>query len=81
MELLEQLEARVAELLARLDRLRAENAHLRAELSALGVESSGLEEENRRLHDSLAREEGLRVVAPQRIDALLRKIQEHDSVE
>lgn len=81
MELLEQLEARVAELLARLDRLRAENAHLRAELSAQGVESSGLEEENQRLHDSLAREEGRRAEALQRIDALLRKIQEHDSVE
>ena len=81
MELLEQLEARVVELLARLDRQRAENAHLRAELSARGVESSGLEEENRRLHDSLAREEGRRAEALQRIDALLRKIQEHDSVE
>lgn len=81
MELLEQLEARVTELLARLDRLKAENAHLRAELSALGMEKSGLEEENQRLHDALAREEGHRAEALQRIDALLRRVQEHDSVE
>lgn len=81
MELLEQLEAHVIELLARLDRLRAENQRLRGELSAQSVKSAGLEEENCRLHDSLAREEGRRIEALQRIDALLHKIQEHDSVE
>ena len=45
MELLEQLEARVAELLARLDRLRAENTRLRAETSAIVAEKAVLEEE------------------------------------
>ena len=37
--------------------------------------------ENRKLHDSLAQEENLRVEALKRIDALLHRIQEHDSVE
>ena len=78
MELLEQLEAQVAELLAR---LRAENTRLHAEASAIVAEKAVLEEENRKLHDSLAQEENLRVEALKRIDALLHRIQEHDSVE
>lgn len=81
MELLEQLEAQVAELLARLDRLRAENTRLHAEASAIVAEKAVLEEENRKLHDSLAQEENLRVEALKRIDTLLHRIQEHDSVE
>ena len=40
-----------------------------------------LEEENRKLRDALTQEEHLRVEALKRIDALLRRIQEHDSVE
>ena len=78
MELLEQLEAQIAELL---DRLRAENTRLHAEASAIVAEKAVLEEENRKLHDSLAQEENLRVEALKRIDALLHRIQEHDSVE
>ncbi|WP_022655213.1 cell division protein ZapB [uncultured Desulfovibrio sp.] len=81
MELLEQLESRVTELLDRLDRLAAENVRLRAESSAIVAEKAVLEEENRKLHDALTQEEHLRVEALKRIDALLRRIQEHDSVE
>ena len=73
MELLEQLEAQIAELL--------ENTRLHAEASAIVAEKAVLEEENRKLHDSLAQEENLRVEALKRIDALLHRIQEHDSVE
>lgn len=81
MELLEQLEIRVAELLATLDRLRAENSRAQSAISALDMEKTALEEENRRLHAALERGEELRREALRRIDGLLRKIQEHDSVE
>ena len=81
MELLEQLESRVTELLDKLDRLGAENVPLRAEYPAVVAEKAVLEEENRKLRDALTQEEHLRVEALKRIDALLRRIQEHDSVE
>lgn len=81
MELLEQLESRVTELLDKLDRLEAENVRLRSESSAVVAEKAVLEEENRKLRDALTQEEHLRVEALKRIDALLRRIQEHDSVE
>lgn len=81
MELLEQLETHVTALLAKLDRLKAENTRFRAESSAAVAEKAVLEEENRKLHESLAKEETLRTEALKRIDVLLRRIQEHDSIE
>lgn len=81
MELLEQLESHVTALLAKLDRLKAENTRLRAESSAIVAEKAVLEEENHKLHESFAKEEALRTEALKRIDALLRRIQEHDSIE
>ncbi|MBE6441424.1 MAG: cell division protein ZapB [Desulfovibrio sp.] len=81
MELLEQLESRVESLLTGLGRLRAENARISAEAAAVAAEKASLEEENRRLRETLENEETLRAEARKRIDALLRKIQEHDSVE
>lgn len=81
MELLEKLETQVAALLARLDRLRAENERVSAESAALGEEKAALEDENHRLREALENEEQLRAQALKRIDAVLRNIQEHDSVE
>lgn len=81
MELLEKLETQVAALLARLDRLRAENERISAESAILGEEKAALEDENHRLREALENEEQLRAHALKRIDAVLRNIQEHDSVE
>ena len=81
MELLEKLETQVAALLARLDRLRAENERISAESAVLGEEKAALEDENHRLREALENEEQLRAHALKRIDAVLRNIQEHDSVE
>ena len=44
-------------------------------------ENTVLKEENQKLREALENEEKLRTEALNRIDALLRKIQEHDSVE
>ena len=81
MELLGQLETQVAALLARLDRLKSENTRISAESAAMGAEKTALEEENHRLREALENEEQLRTQALTRIDAVLRNIQEHDSVE
>lgn len=81
MELLEQLESQIEALLARLDRLKAENARMSAEYASVETEKATLEEENHKLREALEREETLRTEALGRVDSLLRKIQEHDSVE
>ena len=81
MELLEQLESQVEALLARLDRLKAENAKINAEYAALAAENEALDMDNQKLREALENEEKLRTEALNRIDALLRRIQEHDSVE
>ena len=81
MELLEQLESQVEALLARLDRLKAENARINAESAAVAAENEALDKENQKLREALENEEKLRTEALNRIDALLRRIQEHDSVE
>ena len=81
MELLEQLESQVVALLARLDRLKAENAKINAESAAVAAENEALDKENQKLREALENEEKLRTEALNRIDALLRRIQEHDSVE
>lgn len=81
MEVLEQLEIRVADLLARLDALRAECAQATSSLAAAVQQRQALEQENSRLTQAVARSEERRKEALRRLDALLRKIQEHDSVE
>ena len=81
MELLEQLESQVEALLARLDRLKAENANIISESADVAARNDALDEENQQLREALENEEKLRTEALNRIDALLRRIQEHDSVE
>ncbi len=81
MELLEQLESQVEALLARLDRLKVENAKISAEYAAFAAENEALDMNNQKLREALENEEKLRTEALNRIDALLRRIQEHDSVE
>lgn len=81
MELLERLETQVDGLLQQMVRLRAENSQVRAKLAALEAEKASLEAAGQKLQDLLAQEESRRVEALKRIDALLRRIQEHDSVE
>ncbi|MDR1776239.1 MAG: cell division protein ZapB [Desulfovibrio sp.] len=81
MEALEKLEQRIPQLLADLDNLKAENSRIRAEAIAEGARAAELEEQNRRLHASLAQEENARNEALKRLDALLRKIEEHESIE
>lgn len=80
MEVLEQLETCVDGLLERLDFLKRENTRLQNGLDELVREKAELEEKNHSLHAMLAQEESARAEALGRIDALLRKIQEHDSV-
>lgn len=81
MELLEQLESQVEALLAQLGRLKAENARIRAESADAAAQNDALDEENQKLREALENEEKLRTEALNRIDALLRRIQEHNSVE
>ena len=81
MEAFAKLESHITELLTRLDTLKAENARLRAEAENVATGRTALEEENRRLTAALAQEESLRNEVLQRVDSLLQKIQEHDSVE
>lgn len=81
MELLEQLESRIDGLLNTMARLREENARFKAEAVKMAESRNFLEEENRRLRESLENDEALRNEARKRIDALLCRIQEHDSVE
>lgn len=80
MEALDQLETRVNELLARLDMLRMDNARLQTELAEISREKQNLADENHNLHASLAHAEGLRAEALRRVESLLLKIQEHESV-
>ena len=67
--------------MARLDRLKAENATISAESAAVSAENEALDKENQKLREALENEETLRTEALNRIDALLRRIREHDSVE
>ena len=67
--------------MARLDRLTAENAKISAESADVAARNDALDEENQNLREALENEETLRTEALNRIDALLRRIQEHDSVE
>lgn len=80
MEMLERLETCVDDLLTRQEILKRENSRLQSELSSLTQENAALEEKNHSLHEMLAQHEKLRAEARERIESLLRKIQDHDSV-
>jgi cell division protein ZapB len=81
MEVLDQLESQVMLLLDKYKRLKEEHARLQAQLTLLQEEKTALAEENGKLGMSLEKEGQLRSEARTRIDALLRKIEEHDSIE
>lgn len=81
MEVLERLEIGIRALLKRHELLREENRRLADGISVLTQEKKILERENRDLHESLARQEILRIEALRRIDVLLRKIQDYEKVE
>lgn len=80
MDLLEQLEAKVDELLARQEALSLSNGRLLAEIDALNREKTDLADKNNNLHALLEQERNLRAEALRRVENLLLKIQEHDSV-
>ncbi len=79
MEVLEQLEVRVSEMLRKLDALAAERKCLQKEREQAVRDKEALEEENHALLEALAREKALRAEVLQRLDALLRAVEEHDS--
>ncbi|MDR0816244.1 MAG: cell division protein ZapB [Desulfovibrio sp.] len=81
MEIFEQLEKRITGLLTRFDNLKAENARFRAEVAEAAAKKTELEEENRTLRASLAQAGNTRAEALKRLDDLLRKIDEHESIE
>ena len=81
MEVLEQLEKQVAHLLDDYKRLKGECVRLCKQLSDIEVEKAVLASENHTLKIALEQEGQLRAEARSRIDALLRKIEEHDSIE
>lgn len=61
--------------------LLAETRRLHSELEATIAAKMSLEEENRELRENLNKEEQVRGDAINRMDALLRLIQEHESAE
>ena len=73
MEVLEQLEVRVSEMLRKLDALVAERKRLQEEREQAVRDKEALEVENH------AQEKALRAEVLQRLDALLRAVEEHDS--
>lgn len=81
MEALEQLETQVLALLEQKAQLLAETRRLHSELEATIAAKMSLEEENRELRENLNKEEQVRGDAINRMDALLRLIQEHENAE
>ncbi|WP_297215918.1 cell division protein ZapB [uncultured Desulfovibrio sp.] len=79
MEVLEQLEVRVSEMLRKLDALVAERKRLQEEREQAVRDKEALEVENHALLEALAQEKALRAEVLQRLDALLRAVEEHDS--
>jgi len=77
MDVLGQLELRVEQLLARLDTLKTENSHLQGELARKCGECDKLATENKTLRDSIRKEEERRLLALERLEALLRKIRDY----
>lgn len=80
MDVVERLEIGIRALLERHELLREENRRLADGISVLTREKQMLEKENRDLHESLARQEILRIEALRRLDGLLRKIQDYEKV-
>lgn len=80
MEALEQLEYAVREMIARLNGLKGENVRLSEAISLLSREKDLLETENRALNKSLDEQKVLRLEAVERIDGLLRKLQNYEKV-
>lgn len=80
MDVFGQLESRVEQLLERLDALNKENASLRAALACERDKNDNLARDNNSLRESLRKAEAKRVQALGRMEALLRKIQDYNSV-
>lgn len=81
MDILPQLETEVLALCARMKELRTSERKARELEAEAARECSALKEENRAIRQALEREQGLRQEAVARIDAIVRKIQEHAVVE
>lgn len=80
MEALEQLEYAVREMITRLNGLKGENERLSETIALLSKEKDLLETENRALNKSLDEQKALRLAAVERIDGLLRKLQNYEKV-
>lgn len=80
MEVLEQLEYAVREMITRLNGLKGENERLSETIALLSKEKDLLETENRALNKSLDEQKALRLAAVERIDGLLRKLQNYEKV-
>ena len=80
MEKLDRLEESVDRLLGVLRYLKEENAHLQDQLAQFDQEKSVLEKENESLKTAMLESERLLETLLQRIDNLLEKVIEHDSI-
>ena len=80
MEALEQLEYAVRGMIDRLNGLKGENERLSEEIALLSREKNLLETENMTLNKSLEEQKALRLEALDRIDGLLRKLQNYEKV-
>lgn len=80
MEELERLESCVDNLLNRLDSLKEENALLRKQVEELSSEKLDLAEKNQSLQVAMRNAEQRKSEILRRIDGLLQKIFEHDSI-
>lgn len=80
MDALDELEKRAEDLLTLLGALREENGRMKTALLALAREKTRIEEELSLSREEIAREKKLREEALRRVESLLRKIREHDSV-
>lgn len=80
MDALDELEKRADDLIERFKALNEVNGRMKTALLAFAREKALLTEENARLRDELARERALREEVLRRVESLLRKVREHDSV-
>ncbi len=81
MDILEQLESEIQDLLVRNRELLAAATQARGLLADTEEQCSVLKEENRTIRQALEDEKALRRDAVARIDAIVRKIQEHQGAE
>lgn len=80
MERIEQLENAIMTLLEKTGRLSAEVSRLNSEAEAFATERAALEAENRQLKEALSLQVQKRETVVQRIDTLLRLIQEQENI-